>query len=51
MLDQKLSKLICADNIDRIATQKLGLVKLADSGDSYVDLESGNQVIVSQSKN
>ena len=51
VLDQKLSKLICADNIDRIATQKLGLVKLADSGDSYVDLESGNQVIVSQSKN
>lgn len=51
VLDQQLAKLVCADNIDRIATQKLGLVKLADSGDSYLDLESGNQVICSRDKN
>ena len=51
VLDQKLTKRICADNIDRIATQKLGLVKLAESGDSYLDLENGNRVLVSQDKN
>ncbi len=50
VLEQKLSKLICADNIDKIATQKLGLVKLVDSGESYLDLEDGNKVLVSQSK-
>ena len=50
VLDQKLSKLICADNIDKIATQKLGLVKLVDSGESYLDLENGNKVLLSQSK-
>ena len=51
VLEHKLSKLISADNIDKIATQKLGLVKIVSGNESYLELDEGNQVVVSQSKN
>lgn len=51
VLEHKLSKLISADNIDKIATQKLGLVKVANGNESYLELDDGNRVIFSQSKN
>ena len=51
VLEHKLSKLISADNIDKIATQRLGLVKVANGNESYLELEEGNQVLFSQSKN
>ncbi len=51
VLSHQLSKLISADNIDKIATQRLGLVKVASGDESYLELNEDNQVILSQSKN
>lgn len=51
VLQHKLSKLISADNIDKIATQRLGLVKVANGNESYLELDEGNQVILKQNKN
>ena len=51
VLSHQLSKLISADNIDKIAAQRLGLVKVASGNESYLDLNEDNQVILSQSKN
>ena len=51
VLENKLSKLISADNIDKIATQRLGLVKVANGNESFLDLDEGNQVLFNQSKN
>ena len=51
VLRHKLSKLISADNIDKIATQRLGLVKVANGNESYLELDEGNQVVFSQDKN
>ena len=51
VLEHQLSKLISADNIDRIATQKLGLVKVANGNESFLELDEGNKVLLSQSKN
>ena len=42
---------LSADNIDKIATQRLGLVKVASGDESYLELNEDNQVILSQSKN
>ena len=51
VLENDLSKLISADNIDKIATRKLGLVKVTKGNEVYLDTASENKVIISQSKN
>lgn len=51
VLENDLSKLISADNIDKIATQRLGLIKVAKGNEVYLNTDSGNKVIVSQGKN
>lgn len=50
VLKDKLSKLVSANNIDKIAVEKLGLVKVASSNEVYLDTGKENKVIVSQSK-
>ena len=50
VLENDLTKLVSAENIDKIAMQKLGLVKLTNADEDYVELESENRVIVSQAK-
>ena len=50
VLENDLTKLVSAENIDKIAMQKLGLVKLTNADEDYVELESENRVIVSQVK-
>jgi len=51
VLSHQLSKLVSADNIDKIATERLGLVKIANGNESFLELEEGNRVLLSQSKN
>jgi len=51
VLSSQLSKLVSADNIDKIATQRLGLVKMASTDGSFLELNEENEVVVSQSKN
>ncbi len=48
VLQNKLSKLVTAENIDKIATQKLGLVKIASSNETYLDSGKNNEVLFSQ---
>lgn len=48
VLRDKLSKLVSANNIDKIAVEKLGLVKVASSNEVYLDTGKENKVIVSQ---
>lgn len=48
VLENQLSKLISADKIDRIATQRLGLVKVASGNESFLELEGGNRVLFTQ---
>lgn len=50
VLQNKLSKLVSAENIDKIATQKLGLVKIASVNETYFETEKDNEVLFSQSK-
>ena len=50
VLQNKLSKLVSAENIDKIATQKLGLVKIASVNETYLETEKENEVLFSQSK-
>lgn len=49
VLQDKLSKLVSANNIDKIAVEKLGLVKVATANEVYLDTAKENKVIVSQS--
>ena len=51
VLNSDLSKLAAADNIEKIATQRLGLVKVTKGNEVYLDNDSGNRVIVSQNGN
>lgn len=50
VLQNKLSKLVSTENIDKIATQKLGLVKIASMNETYLETEKENEVLFSQSK-
>lgn len=50
VLKDKLSKLVSANNIDKIAVEKLGLVKVASANEVYLDTGRENKVVVSQSK-
>lgn len=49
-LKVQLNSLVSAENIDRIATEELGLVKAAADSEIYLDTVSGNKVIFSQDK-
>ncbi|MBQ8503880.1 MAG: cell division protein FtsL [Clostridia bacterium] len=49
-LKVQLNNLISAENIDRIAVEKLGLVKVAAGNEIYLDDDSENQVIYSKGK-
>ncbi len=49
-LKVKLNKIISAENIDRIAVEKLGLVKVSSGNEIYFDSHTGNQVIYSKGK-
>ncbi|MBR5826326.1 MAG: hypothetical protein IKY78_04485 [Clostridia bacterium] len=46
----ELNNLISAENIDRIAVEELGLVKVAAGSEIYLDSAQGNKVIFSQNK-
>ena len=50
VLKDRLSKLVSAENIDRIATQKLGLVKIVAANETYLDSQKDNEVLFSQGK-
>ena len=50
VLQDKLSKLVSAENIDKIATQKLGLVKIVAANETYLDSQKDNEVLFSQGK-
>lgn len=49
-LKVKMNNLVSAENIDRIAVEKLGLVKASSANEIYLDSQSGNQVIYSKGK-
>ncbi len=49
-LKVQLNNLISTNNIDRIAVEKLGLVKVAAGSEIYLDTSEGNQVIFSGDK-
>ena len=49
-LKGELNNLISAENIDRIAVEELGLVKVAAGSEIYLDSAQGNKVIFSQNK-
>ncbi len=51
VLENQLAKLVSADNIDKIATQRLGLVKVSTGTGSFLDLNEENRVMISQDKN
>lgn len=46
----ELNNLISAENIDRIAVEELGLVKVAAGSEIYLDSAQDNKVIFSQNK-
>ena len=50
VLKDKLSKLVSAENIDKIATQKLGLVKIVAANETYLDSQKDNEVLFSQGR-
>lgn len=50
VLKDRLSKLVSAENIDKIATQKLGLVKIVAANETYLDSQKDNEVLFSQGK-
>ncbi|MBR3816834.1 MAG: hypothetical protein IKJ27_08935 [Clostridia bacterium] len=47
-LKVQLNSLVSAENIDRIATEELGLVKAAADSEVYLDTAGGNKVIFSE---
>ena len=49
-LKVQLNSIVSAENIDRIAVEKLGLVKVAAGDEIYLDTNSGNKVIYRQGK-
>ena len=49
VLENRLTRLVSAENIDKIAMQRLGLVKMTNADKDYVELTRENQVLVSQS--
>lgn len=49
-LKVEINNLVNAENIDRIAVEELGLVKVAPGNEIYLDTQTGNQVIYSQGK-
>lgn len=49
-LKVELNNLVSAENIDRIAVEQLGLVKVAAGNEIYLDNETGNKVIYSKDK-
>ncbi len=49
-LKVQLNQLISAENIDRIAVEQLGLVKVTAGNEIYLDTADGNKVIFSQDK-
>lgn len=44
-LKVQMNNLVSTENIDRIAVEKLGLVKVASGDEVYLDTQSGNKVI------
>jgi multidrug efflux pump subunit AcrA (membrane-fusion protein) len=49
-LKVQLNQLVSAENIDRIAVEQLGLVKVTSGNEIYLDTSDGNKVIFSQNK-
>ncbi len=49
-LKSELNNLISAENIDRIAVEELGLVKVTPGSVIYLDADKDNEVIFSQNK-
>lgn len=49
-LKSELNNLISAENIDRIAVEQLGLVKVSQNNVIYLDADKDNEVIFSQNK-
>ncbi len=49
-LKVQLNNLISAENIDKIAVEELGLVKVTAGNEIYLDTAHGNKVIFSQDK-
>ena len=49
-LKVQLNQLVSAENIDRIAVERLGLVKVTSGNEIYLDSSDGNKVIFSQNK-
>lgn len=49
-LKVQLNKIINAENIDQIAVEKLGLVKVAPGNEIYLDGDAENKVIYSKGK-
>ena len=47
----KLNNLVSAVNIDEIAVNRLGLVKVTAGSEIYLDTSDGNKVVLSQDKN
>lgn len=49
-LKVQLNQLVSAENIDKIAVEELGLVKVTSGNEIYLDTSDGNKVIFSQNK-
>lgn len=50
-VEARLSKLVSVDQIEKIAVEKLGMIKLSDENKLYVNTANKNEIIVSGEKN
>ena len=50
VLQSRLARIVSAENIDKIAMERLGLVKATNADKDYVEIEAENRVVVSQSR-
>lgn len=50
VLQNRLARIVSAENIDKIAMEKFGLVKATNADKDFVEIEAENRVIVSQSQ-
>ena len=48
VLENRLARLVSAENIDKIAMQRLGLVKTTNADKDYMEISAENRVLVSQ---
>ena len=47
-LNSELEALVSPEKVEKIAVEQLGLIKLNDSDWQYINIDKGNQIIVSQ---